>query len=247
MKHTITILLIAFTTSIFAQDVNNRLVFPISSETKYKDFVSHLILRSGLRSSAKITYNEKVITHNKTTENECLLLFDSRSCQQPKFNLLKKQDSIQYISDGYLLYTIFHKTKEVIIQDSVLEKGLALMRENPLADFYTRSIFIDINYRKNPKVSMFSNNEYVVINYPRKQTIRHRGGTYSYKFRACDFALSEQNCWLENENNIADLYAAKLISLEDENKFNFSEKDFDVSQWLDTYIVIDKRIQQAKR
>ena len=44
---------------------------------------------------------------------------------------------------------------------------------------------------------------------------------------------------------MADLYAAKLISLEDENKFYFTENDFDASQWLDSYTVIDKRSQNA--
>ncbi len=244
MKNIIIAILIALTTNVFAQDIN-RFVFPISSETKYKDFAPYMFLRSGLRSSAKINYDEKVITHNKTTENECVLLFDSRSCQHPKFNLLKKQDSIQYISNGYFLYTIFHKTKEIIIEDSVLEKGLALMRENPFADFYARSIFFDINFRKKSNVSMFSNNEFAVINYPRKQTIRNRGGIYSYKFRASDFALSEINCFLTNDNNIADLYAATLILLEDENKFNFTERDFAASEWLNSYTIIDKRSQKA--
>jgi len=244
---TITIaILIALTTNVFAQNIND-LVFPISSETKYKTFVPYLILRTGLRYSAKIMYVEKVINHGKTTENECVLLFDNRNCQHNKFNLLKKQDSIQYISDGYLLYTIYHKTKEVIIEDSVLEKGLALMRENPFTYFYTFQHYLIFDIRKKPKVSFFSNKEFVVINYPRKKTKLFRDGIYSYKFRACDFALSEQNCFLINENNVADIYAAKLISLENENKFDFTEKDFDASQWLQSYTIIDKRFQRAMK
>jgi hypothetical protein len=192
-------------------------------------------------------YAEKVINYGKATENECALLIDNRNCRHRKFNLLKKQDSIQYISDGYLLYTIFHKTKEMIIEDSVLEKGLALMRENPFSYFYTFPLYLNFDIRKKPKVSFFSNNEFVAINYPREKTKLFRDGIYSYKFRACDFALSEQNCFLINENNVADLYAAKLISLENENKFDFIEKDFDASEWLQSYTVIDKRSQKAEK
>jgi hypothetical protein len=33
--------------------------------------------------------------------------------------------------------------------------------------------------------------------------------------------------------------------LEDENKFNFTEKDFDASEWLSSYTIIDKRSQKA--
>lgn len=247
MKKIISVILIALTTNIFAQNTN-ELVFPISSETKYKEFVPFLILRSGLRSSAKVMYTEKAVYQGREAENECVLLFDNRSCHHPKFNLLKKQDSIQYVSDGYLLYTIFHKTKEIIInEDSILEKGLALMKENPFAYFYTLPFYLNFDIRKKTKVSFFSNAEFIVINYPRKQWILYRGGNYSYKFRANDFALSELNCFLPNKNNIADVYAAALISLEDENKFQFTKKDFDASQWLDNYTVIDKRLQKAAK
>lgn len=246
MKTIYIVILIAFTTSVFAQDIEKGgIVFPISSGTKYKDFVSYMVVRSHLRFTAKIIYEEKVINQDKITENECVLLFDKGDFLHRRYNLLKKQDSIQYISDGYLLYTIFHKTKEVIIIDSVLEKESELMRNNPFVFFYTFAA--TLSSRKKSNVSMFSNNEFVVINYPEKMSKLYRDGVYSSKFRACDFALSEQNCFLINENNVADLYAATLISLEDENKFNFTEKDFDASQWLDSYTVIDKRSQNAMK
>jgi hypothetical protein len=46
---------------------------------------------------------------------------------------------------------------------------------------------------------------------------------------------------------VADIYAAKLISLENENKFDYTEKDFDASQWLQSYTIIDKRFQRAMK
>jgi hypothetical protein len=179
---------IALSTNVFAQNVEKEgIVFPISSETPYKTFVSYMTLRNSLRLSAKIIYTEKVIANNILSVNECVLFFDNRNCMHTRFNLLKKQDSIQYLSNGYLLYTVFHKTKEVIIEDSILEKGLELMKDNPYAYYYTIGDYLDIKKKSN--VSMFSNNEFVVINYPRKQGMLYREGIYSYKFRACDFAL----------------------------------------------------------
>ena len=252
-KTVVFILLIVLSMKGVAQNGNDKKydfpIFPISSETKYKHFSPRMDFKRMIRQSAKITFNEIVTTTNTMTKNECILLFDNRNCVHRRYNLLKLQDSLQYICDGYSIYTISHKTKEVTIEDAMEgNEMIKFMRDNPFVSFYA---FITnlYPYWKKKNIKMFSNEEFVILDcFGLKTTFLNDDGYYSSKFRASDFALSEQKCLLKKENGSTKLYDATLISLEDENINNFTEKDFDASQWYDgNYTVTDKRVLTAKK
>ena len=236
----ITVLTTILSISIFAQDDTIKQDFHISANLKYKDFNFYMKFQSICRVSAEVTFIEKTTIQDRTMENECVLLFDNNNCKHRRYNLLRKQDSLQYICDGYLLYTISHKTKELTIESA--EKGIELMKNNPFVYFYSYPGYL-LYPNKKKNIDMLVNKEFVVLNYfNSKASILYNNGYYSSTFRTCDLALSEQKCLLKNENGTTNLYDVKLISLENENVNNFTEKDFDASQWYDDdYTIVDKR------
>ena len=233
-------IILLLSVNVFAQKETKQ-VFPVSSDTKYKDFNSYMRFKGVCRTSAKITFIENTTTQNTIIKNECILIFDNKNCQHRRYNFFKKQDSLQYICDGYSLYTISHKTKEIIIEDA--ENGIELMKNNPFVYFYSYMGYFIYPSAKKKDVEMLVDKDFVMLNcFKSKTHVLYDVGYYSSKFRTCDFALSEQKCLLKNDKGITNLYNAMLISLENENVNNFTEKDFDANQWYDNnYTITDKR------